>query len=95
MIPATFVKCGDVHEQRYPIDEVDLASLYHARLELWDSFFHSNTNGFGQALKGGRDPYFADRAKEVEAELIRRNEPTALPWIERKKLGEVNFTRAF
>ena len=95
MIPATFVKYGDVHEKHYPIDEVDLASLYHARLEMLDNFFNSNTNGFGQAFKGGRDPQFAYRAKEIEAELIRRNQPTKIHWTERKKLGEVNFTRAF
>ena len=95
MIPATFVKYGDVHEKHYPIDEVDLASLYHARREMWYNFFNGNTNGFGQALKGGRDPYFANRAKEIEAELIRRNQPTKIHWTERKKLGEVNFTRAF
>jgi hypothetical protein len=95
MREAKFVKCGDVHGKRYSIEEVNLRSLYHARLELWDSFFNSNTNAFGQQLRGGRDSYFADRAKEIEAEIRRRGASVKTTHEERKELGEVTFTRAF
>lgn len=95
MIEAKFVKCGNVHGKRYSIEEVNLRSLYHARLEMWKSFFNGNTNAFGQQLKGGQDSYFADRAKEIEAEITRRGAPVKTTREERKKLGEVTFTRAF
>ena len=95
MREAKFVKCGDVHGKHYSIEEVNLRSLYHARLELWDSFFNGNTNAFGQQLRGGRDSYFADRAKEIEAEIRRRGASVKTTHEERKELGEVTFTRAF